>query len=121
MGLNVPRTILQPLVENALFHGIIPNEEFGTVCIEIFLIDHFLHLYVSDDGVGMSSKRLEEVKLGQTSIQSFSNMRSIGLSNVKARVLSLYDNKSAFYIDSVEGIGTKITIKIPLKSPDFIQ
>ncbi|MFD2212169.1 sensor histidine kinase [Metabacillus endolithicus] len=122
LNVNVPRTILQPLVENALFHGIIPDNKYGTILIKISSDTNILQLIVSDDGVGMSSKRLKEVKLGKTSNQTFSSMRSIGLSNIKDRVLSFYENKSEFTVESYEGVGTKITMKIPsLESPDFIQ
>lgn len=98
---KVPKIILQPLVENALYHGI--KEQSGG-CIEIICEDRKDHiaLMVKDDGVGfdMTENRKRHVKLG-----------GVGLENVKKRLQLVYPD-SDFMIESKLGKGTTIVMKI---------
>jgi two-component system, sensor histidine kinase YesM len=117
---QVPRTIIQPLVENAIIHGVIPADEFGTIRVKITLGIHLVTIEVEDDGIGMHTDRLEELKLGQDVFDS-TGMKSIGLANVRDRILHTYGELANMTIDSELYRGTKITIQIPKSTPDFIQ
>lgn len=100
---RVPKMILQPLVENAIYHGIrMSVEEDGLITIRAWVADDFLHLTVKDNGNGMSPERLAEVRKG----------KSIGLGATMRRIAILCGESSSFTIQSVPGEGTTVTIQM---------
>lgn len=105
---QLPALTLQPLVENAIKHGIYPKVEGGTVDISCWVKDNALQVVISDDGVGIEAERLEEIyhKKG-TSSQGM----GLGLSNVNDRLKYLYG--SGLLIESEQGKGTRILFSIP--------
>lgn len=108
----VPHLILQPLVENSLFHGILPmNEKKGFVRIVAFVQDSFLHVYVVDNGVGIPEDILKKIKDGN--IPNPKGYNHIGLKNVKERLELMCKCDVHFYIASYEGEGTTIYFCIP--------
>jgi len=101
----VPRFILQPLVENAIYHGIKPKGAPGLITISAIVLDETtLEINVSDDGVGETKKNTESARLG-----------GIGLSNVRKRIQLIYGEDFGLYTDSVPNEGFKVTIRMPLK------
>lgn len=117
---HVPRTIIQPLVENAIIHGVIPADVFGNIIVRISSGNHFVEIDVEDDGLGMPKIRLEELKLGSDIFDS-KGMKSIGLANVRNRIFHTYGEHATIAIDSELNNGTKISLRIPKSTPDFIQ
>ncbi|HLW79696.1 MAG TPA: histidine kinase [Terriglobia bacterium] len=98
----VPSMILQPLVENALRHGLGPKIEGGTLTLRVSRTKGRLVVEVADDGVGIpEAKRHEIYESG------------IGISNVRERLKVLYGQLSSLRIDSVPGRGTTIRFEIP--------
>jgi two-component system sensor histidine kinase YesM len=118
-GERIPRTLIQPLVENALFHGIIPNSEQGTISISLLRSDQRLQIRVADNGTGMDASLIDKFHKGEEISDPGSGMRSIGLANVRDRILSYYGSLSDIRIDSEVGKGTLISITIPLNVPEF--
>lgn len=117
----VPPLILQPLVENAIFHGLEAKSEAGTVIIESAFQGNNLLLTITDDGVGMDSETLEKVRasLHQTVIK---DAHSIGMSNVHNRIRLNYGEDYGMSIDSFQGMGTTITLLMPaIKQKEEIQ
>ncbi|OJV65857.1 MAG: hypothetical protein BGO41_07925 [Clostridiales bacterium 38-18] len=101
----VPRFILQPLVENAIYHGIKPKGSPGLIKISAKILDETtLEITVSDDGVGETKKTTESVRLG-----------GIGLSNVRKRIQLIYGEDFGLDTSSVPNEGFKVTIRMPLK------
>lgn len=100
---NVPPLILQPIVENAVRHGIRDKQGVGTVKISIHKDDEMVHFDVADDGVGMTKEKVENLKFAT----------GIGINNVRDRLLSIYEVN--LHIDSDPGIGTHVYFSIPLK------
>ena len=98
---EVPTLTVQPLVENAVRHGICKRSEGGTVTVRSYETDHEYVIEISDDGVGFDMESI--VKDGET---------HVGLENVRAR-LKYFGDK--FEIDSKPDIGTTATIKVPKK------
>lgn len=102
----VPPLLIQPLVENAIRHGVNMKKEGGTVSIHITkTIDGHL-IKVSDDGVGMTKEKVQDIRN-----QKFSNEDGIGLQNIQKRMHRLFGE--GLQIKSVLGEGTTISIKIP--------
>src|SRR5205085_7693131 len=101
---RVPNLILQPLVENAIRHGIAPRASKGTVEIRAERQNGMIELQVSDDGAG----------LGGASVESL--MKGIGLSNTQARLEQLYGVQHRFELRERDEGGLTVTIAIPFRS-----
>jgi len=102
----VPSMLLQPLVENSIKHGLAPKVEGGSIYLRSRVTDSRLIIEVEDDGVGMGGTHLEESS-------SWSGM-GIGMANVSERLQVLYGDTARMTIDSHEGKGTLIRIRLPL-------
>ena len=115
----IPRLILQPLVENAIGHGIEPIGR-GTIGVKIKQENNDLIITVQDDGVGIEETGLEQLKqkinaLNKVDMQGEENKReSIGVINVQRRIKLLYGLKYGLTIKSKQGEGTQIVIILPI-------
>lgn len=116
LNVKVPRTILQPLVENALYHGIIPKPEKGAIEIRIQLREQRLHIRVADNGVGMAPSLIAQFESGRDIHRSDSRVRPIGLANVRDRLANLYGPAASMRIESEPGRGTAISIRLPAET-----
>ena len=102
----VPSMLLQPLVENSIKHGLGPKVEGGSIFLRSRVNDSRLIIEVEDDGVGMGGAQLEESS-------SWAGM-GIGMANISERLQVLYGDTARMTIDSHEGKGTLIRIRLPL-------
>ena len=107
----IPSFLIQPLVENAIQHGLAPKEDGGCVEIEIKKDDDLLRISVKDDGVGISQEEMEKLKGRLES--PFSTGEHIGLYNVAAR-LRLSGQKHGLEIQSEAEGGTCAVMHLPL-------
>jgi two-component system LytT family sensor kinase len=98
----VPSMLLQPIIENAIKHGLAPRIAGGQIHLRTHRRDGRLIIEIEDNGVGMSSERLSEVYGG-----------GIGISNVHERLRLLYGGQFGMDIRSREGEGTQIRIELP--------
>lgn len=102
----IPVLILQPLVENAVRHGISKLTTGGTVRLSIEEVEEKLYVSIEDDGVGMDEETLASVLTGGTSDQ-----KRVGLKNTQQRLIYLYGQ--GLKIESKPGQGTRISFEIP--------
>lgn len=105
----IPPLLLQPIVENAIRHGLYPKLEGGTVTITGQLGDDQIVITIEDDGVGMEQEQISEV------LKPDPARNNIGLSNVYSRLKSLYGDECGFLIESEIGKGTRVTITLPVE------
>lgn len=114
----VPKTIIQPIVENALLHGILPSERAGNIGLDIARRGERLSITVTDDGVGMSAEGLRRFRAGEA-ITDEENSRSengrkhIGISNVRDRIRYLYGEPYGLWITNRPAGGTGVEIVLP--------
>ncbi len=108
LGWRVPRMLLQPIVENAVQHGLRPKGRSGLLSIETSIDEGILTVSIFDDGVGISPENLDRIKkeLGTDEMHS----RHIGLGNVNTRLRTLYNQK--LEIESEEAKGTTVILHI---------
>ena len=109
---RIPSFTLQPIVENALSHGMKAKEEGGRILLKIWQEGNMLTISVMDNGQGMSPE--EKATLHQKILDSEKTGRSIGLGNIYRRMAMLYPD-GALKVYSKEGRGTIIQLKIPQK------
>ena len=110
----LPRMILQPLVENSLFHGILPNQgQPGRIHLVSLMQRDVISLFIIDNGVGISEEKLEKLNRGE--IRMTNGYSHIGLNNVKERLSLMYPSQSTFTIISQEGEGTTIFFSVPYR------
>jgi two-component system, LytTR family, sensor kinase len=103
----VPSMLLQPLIENSIKHGLAAKIEEGRIFLRSRLTDSRLIIEVEDNGVGMGSANLLEKPTGLGGT-------GIGLTNVAERLKVLYGDTARMTIDSHEGKGTLIRLRLPL-------
>lgn len=107
----IPKFILQPVVENAIVHGIERKLENGTIEIEGKLHEGTVIFTVSDNGEGIDRGRLRTLLAGS---QEEGRMNGIGLRNVDQRIKLYYGDRYGLQIDSVVGEGTTVTLRMPM-------
>ncbi|MGG4443643.1 sensor histidine kinase [Brevibacillus fortis] len=109
---TVPGLILQPLVENAVKHGLLPKREGGTVVIRARRKEkQIVELTVADNGVGMDGDPFKPAIAEKSAGRQLSG---IGLANVKSRLQSIYGDPYGIVIESKSGSGTTCTIQLPI-------
>ncbi|MDE6931043.1 MAG: sensor histidine kinase [Lachnospiraceae bacterium] len=108
----VPPLILQPLVENAIFHGLEAKSQGGTVVIESALQGENLLLTITDDGAGMDEETLNQAR-ANCEQNVVKDAHSIGMSNVHNRIRLNYGDGYGLTLESSKGIGTTITLLMP--------
>ncbi|MCL6459939.1 MAG: histidine kinase, partial [Gorillibacterium sp.] len=114
---KLPKFILQPLVENAIFHGIVPKEQGGTVYIGTMVEEDYWEILIEDDGVGMNSETLQQVNMKlQQSQEASKSFKHIGILNIHERFRLMFGQSYHISIDSESRIGTRICIKLPRES-----
>lgn len=115
--LPIPRMLLQPIVENAIFHGIAPKETGGTVAVRIApgmcRGKPGIHIEIADDGIGMAEERL--AGLLEPSERSQVGMSGIGLYHVHETIQLYYGPESGLYISSTPGEGTVVSLQLAVK------
>ncbi|MEY8354980.1 histidine kinase [Lachnospiraceae bacterium 54-53] len=105
---------LQPIVENAIFHGIEPKKSPGTITVHVFSPDEgMVQIDVTDDGIGMSEEKIQLLLANPGSGKS-GFFRGIGITNVHRRLQLEYGTQYGLEIRSTPGSFTTVSIKIPL-------
>lgn len=107
---RVAKLILQPLVENAIYHGIKYKEGKGKVLVEGFRREQELILRITDDGIGMTEEQMS--KLFQKR-ETDMRRNSVGVLNVHERIRLYYGKNYGLSFESRTGVGTKVEIHIP--------
>jgi two-component system LytT family sensor kinase len=106
LDVMVPSMLLQPLVENSIKHGLASMVEGGSIHLRSRLAESGLIIEVEDDGVGMAATRVLE--------STNSRGTGIGMANISERLEVLYGDAARMTIDSREGKGTLVRIRLPL-------
>lgn len=109
---QVPNFILQPLIENAIIHGLEPKLEKGNLYMEIQKAEDQIYFCIADDGAGMTEQEISDL---YRQCESNDTKQNIGLKNVYRRLLLCYGEKSRLQIESVKNRGTRISFRLPME------
>lgn len=119
--LHILKLLLQPLVENAILHGLEKRKKGGTLNISTNVIQDRLVIQVRDNGRGIPKERLDQIqealaliKKGNITSPSERNSSFFALLNVQARIGIYYGETADLIIESIEGQGTTATMKLPV-------
>jgi len=109
----IPRFLLQPILENALIHGIEPSGKTGLIVIKGFKQDNRLYFSITDNGIGMAQKQIDMLLESDNHTQN-SRLNGIGIANTKERIKLLYGPEYGLEINSVKGVFTTVNIYLPI-------
>ncbi|MNC19293.1 Sensor histidine kinase YpdA [compost metagenome] len=116
---TVPKLLLQPMIENAIYHGIGDSEQGGTIWINAVSFEDVLLLTVRDDGRGMPEAEMEKLRdsvaLSSLSAAQEREGHGVALRNIHQRLALMYGDAFEFHVDGSPGAGTAFTIAIPLQ------
>lgn len=112
---EIPKLTLQPIVENAIQHGLDKTTREVQIVVHAYISDQGLHLEISDNGAGISEEILDELN---QAFQSGSRVRyakgtGIALINVNERIRLLHGEPYGLYVNSGLGLGTEVHILLP--------
>ncbi len=113
----VPKLIIQPLVENAIEHGL-PGSREGHISVCVEADEGEIHMIVSDSGTGFSEEKKKEVTAKLNGGSADGSSGSIGLLNVHRRIQSIYGKPYGISILSRAGMNTSVVITIPRKGEE---
>lgn len=111
---KIPKYILQPIVENAIFHGIEPKDGQGEVHIISSIIGKDIVIKVKDDGVGADTNKMNKLLHEDTDLSHSSGLNNIGIKNVNDRLILLYGRGYELTFHTTKGKGTNVEIRIPI-------
>jgi two-component system sensor histidine kinase YesM len=130
MELTLPKFVLQPLVENSIFHGLIPAKSAGTLFIGTVGGQDEWRIMIEDDGVGIPEPRLrqirhlllhgpdDEAESGSEWKEAIADIGPVGLLNVHERMRLTYGEPYSMTVESTETMGTRIHIRLPIQSAE---
>ena len=119
LSARMPRLVLQPLVENAVAHGLEEKTGEGTVKVVVESSRNVLYIYVKDDGVGMDTEQMEKLNeifsaQNRTRKRFGDGRNRKGGPNVNSRIKLLFGEDYGLHVFSSEGMGTEIRMLLPL-------
>jgi len=109
----IPRFLLQPVVENALIHGIEPSGRTGLIVIRGSVQDNKLNFSVTDNGAGMTQEQIDRL-MNSENCKDRGRLSGIGIPNVINRIHLLYGPEYGLYINSIKGVFTTVDIYLPV-------
>lgn len=112
LDFKVPKFILQPVIENSINHGMAKDRNDNFISIKANIIEEDIELIVEDNGVGISSERMNVIE--ENLNQNLQKKSSIGLMNINSRLKIRFGDKYGIHINSEENRGTTVKLKIPI-------
>lgn len=112
-AIEVPKLILQPLVENAIYHGV-KAKRGGTITITGVPEGENLVFTVQDNGAGMPQEKVEELNRRMSERSVLDEKKSFGLFYIRERIQLCYGKGYGVHVESTLGEGTRVTITLPL-------
>lgn len=123
LDFKIPKMIIQPIVENAVFHGLEVKVGRGSLWIGGNIAGDVMNIWVKDDGVGIDIKELDEINTSLSDTRKKQEIRSdnqhMGLFNVNNRIKLAFGEQYGLQLISSPGVGTEVVIRIPTNGGDL--
>lgn len=116
---NILKLTLQPIVENAIYHGVKQKRGKSKIMIQGSYKENHMLLTVEDNGIGIQEEKLKQIRLHLEKENPEITDRGFGLANVNARIRLNYGREYGVSIDSTCGVGTKVSMILPVDSYSF--
>lgn len=116
---NILKLTLQPIVENAIYHGVKQKRGKSKIMIHGSYKENHILLTVEDNGIGIQEEKLKQIRLHLEKENPEITDRGFGLANVNARIRLNYGKEYGLSIDSTYGVGTKVSMILPVDSYNF--
>jgi two-component system, sensor histidine kinase YesM len=119
MDLKIVKMILQPIAENAMYHGLEPKEGKGLLRVIGYIKENMIFFEIIDNGIGMNEQEVKEINSNLEERKELkgvvlSDKRSIGLGNINNRIKLYYGNEFGVCVYSKINEGTKVIVNLPL-------
>ena len=120
LGCMIPKLIIQPIVENAIMHGLELKQGVGTLTIRSFQTQTRVLVYIEDDGLGISAPTLKKIsktlKSGGNNdfLAPEQGKKHIGLANVNNRIKIIFGEEYGIHVYSTKNVGTTVEIALPI-------
>ncbi|WP_173112768.1 sensor histidine kinase [Paenibacillus qinlingensis] len=118
MRCKVLKLTLQPIVENAIFHGLLSKKSSGRIEIRGRLVKNTMRIYVIDNGVGMEKEQYSKLLISSSERKLRDGFNSIGIMNVHERIQIYFGNQYGLHIVSRIHRGTIVRIDLPIMNDD---
>ena len=118
LKLKMIKLLIQPMVENSIYHGIKKKRGLGNITVRAFQKDAKLHLQIMDNGIGMTGEQVEELLHGTGKLEN--KKSGIGVKNVNRRIQMICGREYGIRCESQEGVGTTITIVLPIIEDEIL-
>lgn len=113
MDKHIPKLILQPIVENSIYHGLLPADKKGLIIVKGYRENRIIYFKIIDNGVGISAVKVEEInKILRGELETDDQQKYFGLRNVNKRLSLMYGGSSGLEVESIKEEKTIVTIKI---------
>lgn len=112
LSFRIIKLTLQPLVENAIYHGVKQKRGKGTILVKGYCINDTIYFEVIDNGVGMDVNKIKEIMDALNNKEENAAL-GIGLRSVHERIQLHYGSSYGMHIESELGKGTKVTVTVP--------
>ncbi len=119
-GVELPRMLLQPIIENSILHGIVRDdkEERGVILVHTQIDEDAFLVFIEDNGLGMDSDQLEQLRIQIQDVNQdyveVEGLSHVALVNIQRRIYSYFGEEYGLSVESSKAIGTKVTVKLPL-------
>lgn len=109
----IVKFLLQPIVENAIFHGVEPKDAGGRIDIYLERVENDIRISIVDDGIGMTEEQIASLLYPEETGKNERGLSGIGVSNIRERIIMTYGKEYGIEITSQVGEYTRVIIKIP--------
>lgn len=117
LSMGVLHFSLQPFIENAIIHGIEPEDKKCTITVSTKINEDLLTIQIKDDGLGMNEDQLHDLQKQLSEQTNILQATNIGIKNVHEQIKHYFGEMYGISISSEEGKGTTVTMTLPVHSP----
>lgn len=107
--------VLQPIVENSIFHGLNPAENRLEIIVSVREDESHCYVEITDNGVGMDAEHLEKIRCGLKEAEANAEKDSVGIQNVDRRIRLHFGPQYGLKISSQKNVGTRVLLILPNK------